>query len=96
MEDHAEAGGLDQEIGVATAQGERIEGAGGMKKLRRRRRSPASPPIGALMRYGERIVRVVAEARGQRAVIESNGEDGRVFRSNVKWASLEHLGGQLF
>lgn len=47
------------------------------------------------MRYGERIVRVVAEARGQRAVIESIGEEGRVLRSHVKWVSLEHLGGQL-
>ncbi|MDR6450363.1 UNVERIFIED_ORG: hypothetical protein ABIC54_000689 [Burkholderia sp. 1263] len=67
-----------------------------MTKVRRRRRTPVRSRIGALMRYGERIVRVVAEARGQRAVIESIGEEGRVFRSHVKWASLEHLGGQLF
>ncbi|WP_279634516.1 hypothetical protein [Paraburkholderia steynii] len=29
------------------------------------RKVPACPPIGALMRYGERIVRVIAEASGQ-------------------------------
>ncbi|AXE94621.1 hypothetical protein J2797_005590 [Paraburkholderia terricola] len=61
-----------------------------------RRRPAARPRIGALMRYGERIVQVVAEARGQRAVIESIGEEGRMFRSHVKWASRERLGGQIF
>lgn len=34
-------------------------------------RPPACPPIGALMCYGERIVRVIAEASGQRVIIES-------------------------
>ena len=52
---------------------------------RRRRRAPACPPIGALMRYGERTVRVIAEASGQRVIIESVDEDGRTFRSAVKW-----------
>ncbi len=57
------------------------------RKLRRRR----CPPIGALMRYGERIVRVVAEASGQRAIIESVDDGGRTFRSAVKWANLAEL-----
>jgi hypothetical protein len=45
----------------------------------------------ALMRYGTRTVRVGAEASGQRVVIESVREDGQVFRSTVKWASLAPL-----
>jgi Ribonuclease G/E len=61
-----------------------------------RRNAPACLPIGALMRYGERIVRVVAEASGQRVIIESMDEDGRTFRSTVKWASLSALHDQLF
>lgn len=44
---------------------------------RNRRNAPACPPIGALMRYGERTVRVIAEASGQRVIIESVKEDGR-------------------
>jgi hypothetical protein len=52
--------------------------------------------MGALMRYGERIVRVVAEAGGQRVIIESANEDGRAFRSTVKWISLIALHDQLF
>jgi hypothetical protein len=60
------------------------------------RKVPACPPIGALMRYGERTVRVIAEASGQRVIIESVDEDGRTFRSTVKWANLARLEGQLF
>jgi len=60
------------------------------------RKTPACPPIGVLMRYGERIVRVVAEASGQRVIIESVNEDGRAFRSTVKWISLTALHDQLF
>ncbi|MFP3646178.1 ferritin-like domain-containing protein [Paraburkholderia sp. SIMBA_054] len=56
-----------------------------------RRKALACPPIGALMRYGERIVRVVAEASGQRVIIQSVNEDGCAFRSTVKWASLTPL-----
>ncbi|CAG9233170.1 conserved hypothetical protein [Paraburkholderia sabiae] len=56
----------------------------------------ACPPIGALMRYGERTVRVMAEASGQRVIIESVNEDGRAFRSTVKWLSLSALDDQLF
>jgi hypothetical protein len=58
---------------------------------RGRRRAAGCPPIGALMRYGERTVRVVAEASGQRVIIESVNEDGRAFRSTVKWLSLSAL-----
>ena len=62
----------------------------------RKRKVPACPPIGALMRYGERTVRVLAEASGQRVIIESVDEEGRTFRSTVKWANLARLDGQLF
>ena len=57
---------------------------------------PACPPIGAPMRYGERTVRVIAEASGQRVIIESVNEEGRIFRSVVKWISLIALHDQLF
>ncbi|MEX3937579.1 hypothetical protein AB4Y32_38630 [Paraburkholderia phymatum] len=68
----------------------------GSPRPRRRPKAPACPPIGALMRYGERTVRVIAEASGQRVIIESVDEDGRTFRSVVKWANLAALEGQLF
>jgi hypothetical protein len=49
------------------------------------------------MRYRDRTVRVVvAEASGQRAVIESVDVNGRPFRSVVKWANLASLNDQLF
>ena len=38
------------------------------KKRARSRRDALCPPIGALLRYRTRIVRVIAEARGQRGV----------------------------
>ena len=66
------------------------------KKRLRIRREALCPPIGALLRYRARIVRVVAEARGQRAMIESLDTTGRPFISNVKWNSLRELGAQLF
>ncbi|MFM0412941.1 hypothetical protein [Paraburkholderia aromaticivorans] len=70
---------------------------GGMETKRSRvRRQILCPPIGALLRYQTRIVRVVAEARGQRAMIESLDTTGRAFVSTVKWASLCELGAQLF
>jgi hypothetical protein len=62
----------------------------------RRRKASASPPIGALTRYGMRSVRVVAEASGHHAIIESVDEDGRTFRRTVKWANLACPDGQLF
>ncbi len=67
-----------------------------MSVVKRQRRRSACPEIGALMRYGVRVVRVVAEARGQRMVVESVNGDGRLFRSAVKWASLSALTAQLF
>ncbi|MEM5389562.1 hypothetical protein VSR68_39325 [Paraburkholderia phymatum] len=48
------------------------------------------------MRYGERTVRVIAEASGQRVIIESVDGDGRTFRSVVKWANLAAPESQLF
>lgn len=66
------------------------------RKPRTGRKAPVCPPIGALMRYGERVVRLIAEASGQRVIIESAGEDGRAFRSTVKWASLAEMGEGLF
>ena len=66
------------------------------KKRSRMRREALCPPIGALLRYRTRIVRVVAEARGQRAMIESLDTAGRTFVSTVKWGSLSELGNQLF
>ena len=64
--------------------------------VRRRRTAPACPDIGALMRYRDRIVRVLAEARGQRVMIESVDSNGRKFVSTVKWASLVIVQDQLF
>ena len=66
------------------------------RPARTSRKAATCPPIGALMRYGERIVRVIAEASGQRVIIESVNEDGRAFRSTVKWLSLSALDDQLF
>ncbi|WP_345815139.1 hypothetical protein AAGS40_22705 [Paraburkholderia sp. PREW-6R] len=65
-------------------------------KRSRIRRQVLCPPIGALLRYRARIVRVVAEARGQRAMIESLDASGKTFVSTVKWHSLRELGAQLF
>ena len=41
-------------------------------------------------------MRVIAEARGQRAMIESLDATGQTFVSAVKWNSLRELGAQLF
>jgi hypothetical protein len=65
-------------------------------RSRKRKKAPVCPPIDALMRYGERTVRVIAEASGQRVIIESVDEEGRTFRSTVKWDSLTSLHDQLF
>jgi hypothetical protein len=67
-----------------------------MNRTSRRRKKAVCPRIGALRRYRDRIVRVVAEASGQRAVIESIDARGRAFRSVVKWANLAGLNDQLF
>jgi hypothetical protein len=66
------------------------------KKRPRSRRNPLCPSVGALLRYRTRIVRVIAEPRGQRAMIESLDTTGRTFVSTVKWNSLRELGAQLF
>jgi hypothetical protein len=67
-----------------------------MNTKSRKRKKAVCPPIGSLMRYRDRIMRVVAEASGQRAVIESIDINGRSFRSVVKWANLAGLNDQLF
>ena len=68
----------------------------GRPRPRKSVKAPSCPPIGALMRYGERTVRVVAEASGQRVIIESVDDDGRTFRSTVKWVNLVEVGEGLF
>ena len=67
-----------------------------MTATARKRKKAVCPPTGALMRYRDRTVRVVAEASGQRAVIESVDVNGRSFRSVVKWTNLAGLNDQLF
>jgi hypothetical protein len=67
-----------------------------MNSTARKRKKTVCPPIGALMRYRDRTVRVVAEASGQRAVIESIDVNARPFRSVAKWANLAGLNDQLF
>jgi hypothetical protein len=76
---------------MANAHAKRRPGA-----LRRRQARAACPDIGALMRYRDRIVRVLAEARGQRVMIESVDPNGRTFVSTVKWVSLVAVQDQLF
>jgi hypothetical protein len=66
------------------------------KKRSRSARNDLCPPIGALLRYRMRIVRVIAEARGQRAMVQSLDAAGRTFVSTVKWNSLREPGVQLF
>lgn len=67
-----------------------------MSRTGRGGRKAVCPEIGVLMRYDERVVRVVAEARGQRVIIESLDDEARAFRSTVKWANLVALPAQLF
>jgi hypothetical protein len=62
------------------------------KKQSQMRLEVLCPPIGALLRYRERIVRVVAEAWGQRAMIESLDTTDLTFVRTVKWNSLRELG----
>ncbi|MFM0013553.1 hypothetical protein [Paraburkholderia sediminicola] len=66
------------------------------RKQSRIRRDTLCPPIGALLCYWTRIARVIAEARGQRAMIESLDTTGRTFVSTAKWGNLRELGAQLF
>lgn len=67
-----------------------------LKKTRTRiRRDALCPTIGVLLRYRTRIVRVIAEARGQRAKIESLDATGGTFIGTVKWCGPRGLGSQL-
>ncbi|MGF6902638.1 hypothetical protein [Paraburkholderia sp. GAS348] len=66
------------------------------KKRSRIHQEVLCPPIGALLRYRTRIVRVIVEARGQRAMIESLDTTGQTFVSAVKSNSLRELDAQLF
>jgi len=54
------------------------------------------PKRGALVRYGDRIVEVLGEARGERVMIRSLHADGIERRSAVKWKNLRLLDDQLF
>ncbi|MFM0339938.1 hypothetical protein [Paraburkholderia fungorum] len=56
-----------------------------------KRKGAVCPPMGAPMWYRDRVVRVVAEASGQHAVIESIDVNARSFRNVVKWISLAVL-----
>ena len=67
-----------------------------MKPVTLRKKKAVCPTVGALMRYGSRVVRVVGEARGERALIESVKDDGIVKRTAVKWVSLTESDGWLF
>lgn len=66
------------------------------RKPAKRHANPVCPRIPSLMRYRDRTVRVIAEARGQRVIIESIDDTGRLRKSPVKWTSLEPCGEQLF
>jgi hypothetical protein len=54
------------------------------------------PPHGTIARYGDRIVEVLGEARGQRVMIRSIHSDGSERLTAVKLTNLRPLGGQLF
>jgi hypothetical protein len=54
------------------------------------------PPRGTIARYGDRIVEVLGEARGQRVMIRSILPDGSERLTAVKLTNLTPLGGQLF
>ncbi|MDR5806333.1 hypothetical protein [Caballeronia sp. LZ001] len=61
-----------------------------------RRRTKEKPSRGTLARYGERIVEILGEARGQRIMIRSIHPDGRERLTAVKLANLLPLESQLF
>ena len=54
------------------------------------------PARGTLVRYEDRIVEVLGEARGQRVMIRSIHPDGQERRTAVKWVNLIPLETQLF
>jgi len=61
-----------------------------------RSRIKRKPPRGTLVRYEDRIVEVLGEARGRRIMIRSIHADGTERRTAVKLNSLRPLGAQLF
>jgi hypothetical protein len=61
-----------------------------------RRRTQRKPPLGTLARYGDRIVEILGEARGQRVMIRSIHPDSRERLTAVKLANLLPLESQLF
>jgi hypothetical protein len=65
------------------------------KKRSRTQREFSCPTIGALPRYRTRIVRVMAEARGQTRDDQVLDTTGRTFVSTVRWVSLRKLGNRL-
>jgi len=60
------------------------------------RRPKRKPSRGTLARYGDRIVEILGEARGQRVMIRSIHPDGRERLTAVKWTNLLPLDSQLF
>jgi hypothetical protein len=62
----------------------------------RRVRMKRKPLRGALVKYQDRVVEVLGEARGQRVMIRSIHADGVERRAAVKWVNLLPLDGQLF
>ncbi len=62
----------------------------------RRQKLKRKPARGSLVRYQDRIVEVMGEARGQRVMIRSIHPDGQERRTAVKWVNLAPLENQLF
>ncbi|CAL8481435.1 hypothetical protein [Caballeronia sp. S22] len=61
-----------------------------------RNRIKRKPPRGTLVRYEDRIVEVLGEARGQRIMIRSIHADGSERLTAVKLNNLQPLDDQLF
>lgn len=61
-----------------------------------RSRIKRKPPRGTLVRYEDRIVEVLGEARGRWIMIRSIHAEGTERRTAVKLNSLGPLGAQLF
>ena len=61
-----------------------------------RNRLKRKPPRGTLVRYEDRIVEVLGEARGQRIMIRSIHADGSERLTAVKLNNLQPLDDQLF
>ena len=61
-----------------------------------RRRTKRKPSRGTLARYGDRIIEILGEPRGQRIMIRSIHPDGRERLTAVKLANLRPVESQLF